>query len=390
MIDSVSPQGDQVVFEYLSRVSDAGMRVLTPERRLHLIAGLRRAIDEARRKERAESADAVRRLLKRFGDPIAIVDVAAGRPSSARPRTPRPPRPASTGSPSTVASPASALPRAPRMPTSATTPPEPTGPVTPAPPSPAGPAARSARGRVRQPQQPHPEGSPPRPAAVRGPGVVSPGSTPPPGPPLPPITKLRAFDPDKVRFWAKGQMNTGSRLDLLALFVLGVASLLLPILGFIGGAVMVHQTKAYKGQDELVAFAAIPTLGFVLAIALQWPNDPSFTETMTALADALARATALGGVVGAGYLWTRQGRRAPPGTTLVRRPSAFGQVGTPPQPGQRSPQPQLGQQSAPRQPGQQGAPRQPGRSGPLGQSGSRRQSGETGTLGQWFPPRPPR
>jgi len=185
-------------------------------------------------------------------------------------------------------------------------------------------------------------------------------------------------------------MNTGTRLDLLALFVLGVASLALPILGFIGGSVMVHQTKAYKTEDELLAFAAIPTLAFVLVIALHWPNDPSFTETMAALADALASATAIGGVVGAAFLWTRQGLRTPPGTTLVGRPGAPAEPGTPPQPGQRGApgQPrQPGQQSAPRRPGQSAAPRQPRLTDLLGPRSRRRQSSETGTLGQWVPPR---
>ena len=100
-----------------------------------------------------------------------------------------------------------------------------------------------------------------------------------------------------MRFWAKGQVNSGTRLDLFSLFILGVASVVLPILGFIGGAVMVHQTKAYKTEDELVALAAIPVLAFVFVIAVRWPNDPTFAETMAALADALATATAIGGVL---------------------------------------------------------------------------------------------
>jgi hypothetical protein len=201
-----------------------------------------------------------------------------------------------------------------------------------------------------------------------------------------------------VRFWAKGQMNTGTRIDLLSLFVLGVASVLLPIIGFIGGAVMVHQTKAYKTEDELVAFAAIPVLGFVLMLALRWPNDPNFSETMTSLADALAGATSIGGVVGASYLWSRQGQRAAAEATARRgtQPAAAssaqaGQPGQQRQPGQPA-QPGHPAAARPDGPRPSGRP-QPSRlpsTGASGTSGSPRQPGQSSALNQWFPPRRPR
>ena len=180
-------------------------------------------------------------------------------------------------------------------------------------------------------------------------------------------------------------MNAGTRLDLLSLFILGVASLLLPILGFIGGAVMVHQTKAYKTQDELVALAAIPTLAFVLVIALRWPNDPSFTETMAALADALHRRRPSGVLSAPATLVAarpaadgRDEGGQPGGAAASRAAGAVGTTGEP----RPAPQPSAHQRPSPqRHPRSRAAPA-------VGLSP--RRSGVSGTLGQWFPPRPPR
>ena len=134
------------------------------------------------------------------------------------------------------------------------------------------------------PQQPHAEGTSARtsqPLVTDGHG--EPGSAPRPGgPPLPLITKRRAFDPDSFRFWAKGQMDSGTRLDLLSLFILAVASLLLPIIGFIGGAGDGAPDQGIQDRRRAGGVAAIPVLGFVLMIALRWPNDPTFSQTMTA------------------------------------------------------------------------------------------------------------
>lgn len=392
----MSEQGDQVIYEYLSRVSDAGMQVLAPERRVQLVAGLRKSIDEARRRERADSADAVRRLLKRFGDPNAIVNVAAGRSSEAsQPRAPRMPGagarpPAGSGPPPL---------RGPKMPTASSVPPvSAQAPASPphgsgVPPSGGSSASRRA-GRPRRPQQPHagapaPSTTTTAPAKPTGAAVNRPG-----GPPLPPLTQLRRWDPDSVRFWAKGQVNSGTRLDLLSLFILGVASVVLPILGFIGGAVMVHQTKAYKTEDELVALAAIPVLAFVFVIAVRWPDDPTFTETMAALADALATATAIGGVLGAGFLWSRQGRRAAAeARKATLTPSARPAQAAQPQPAQQRPaqppRPQPGPTVQPAAERPPASPRPPA-PGSRRQPGLPRRSGVSGTLGQWFPPRPPR
>jgi hypothetical protein len=397
----VSAQGDQVIYEYLSRVSDAGMQVLAPERRVQLVAGLRKSIDEARRRERADSADAVRRLLKRFGDPNAIVNVAAGRSSGAsQPRAPRMPGagarpPAGSGPPPL---------RGPKMPTASSVPPV-SAQAPAAPPHGSGVAgsggssASRRAGRPRRPQQPHAAGAPApstTTASAKGTGTAA---NRPGGPPLPPLTQLRRWDPDSVRFWAKGQVNSGTRLDLLSLFILGVASVVLPILGFIGGAVMVHQTKAYKTEDELVALAAIPVLAFVFVIAVRWPNDPTFAETMAALADALATATAIGGVLGAGFLWSRQGQRAAAEAKKAAlmppaRPAQAAQAGQaaqgaqqrPAQPPRPQPRPTVQPSSAERPPA---SPRSPAPSSRR-QSGSPRRSGVSGTLSQWFPPRPPR
>jgi hypothetical protein len=184
-------------------------------------------------------------------------------------------------------------------------------------------------------------------------------------------------------------MNTGSRLDLLSLFILAVASLLLPILGFLGGAVLVHQTKAYKSQDELVALAAIPVFAFVFVMAVEWPDDPSFSETMTALADTLATATAFGGVIGAAYLWSRQGQRAAAARMAEQRAQP-----------RRPQQPQAAQRaqaapSAPKRPAPtvQPAGERPPDQRPTGiprSPRSPRPPAESGTLSQWFPPRRPR
>jgi hypothetical protein len=197
-------------------------------------------------------------------------------------------------------------------------------------------------------------------------------------------------------------VNSGTRLDLLSLFILGVASVVLPILGFIGGAVMVHQTKAYKTEDELVALAAIPVLAFVFVIAVRWPNDPTFAETMAALADALATATAIGGVLGAGFLWSRQGQRAAaeakkaalmpparpaqPAQPAQRAQAAQGAQQRPAQPPRSQPRPTVQPSSAERPPASSRSPAP----GSRRQSGSPRRSGVSGTLAQWFPPRPPR
>lgn len=206
---------------------------------------------------------------------------------------------------------------------------------------------------------------------------------------------MRRWDPDSVRFWAKGQVNSGTRLDLLSLFILGVASVVLPILGFIGGAVMVHQTKAYKTEDELVALAAIPVLAFVFVIAVRWPNDPTFAETMAALADALATATAIGGVLGAGFLWSRQGQRAAAEAkkAALMPPARPAQAAQPAQPAQQRPaqppRPQPGPTVQPAAERPPASPRSPA-PGSRRQPGLPRRSGVSGTLGQWFPPRPPR
>jgi hypothetical protein len=193
-------------------------------------------------------------------------------------------------------------------------------------------------------------------------------------------------------------VNSGTRLDLFSLFILGVASVVLPILGFIGGAVMVHQTKAYKTEDELVALAAIPVLAFVFVIAVRWPNDPTFAETMAALADALATATAIGGVLGAGFLWSRQGQRAAAEAKKAAlmppaRPAQGAQGAQAAQPAQQRPaQPPRPQPRPTVQPAAERPPASSRSPAPSSrrQSGSPRRSGVSGTLGQWFPPRPPR
>jgi hypothetical protein len=69
----VSIQGDQVVYDYLSRVGDIAHGKLSPARRATLVAELRAKIESERTQVGAEEPDQVRLLLQRLGEPEAVV-----------------------------------------------------------------------------------------------------------------------------------------------------------------------------------------------------------------------------------------------------------------------------------------------------------------------------
>jgi hypothetical protein len=69
----VSIQGDQVVYDYLSRVGDIAHGKLTPSRRATLVAELRARIESERQQTGAEEPEQVRLLLQRLGEPEAVV-----------------------------------------------------------------------------------------------------------------------------------------------------------------------------------------------------------------------------------------------------------------------------------------------------------------------------
>lgn len=83
----MSIQGDQVVYDYLSRVGDLAQGKVLPARRATLVADLRARIEKEREKVGAGEPDAVRVLLGRLGEPEAIV-AAELRRSAASPGAP--------------------------------------------------------------------------------------------------------------------------------------------------------------------------------------------------------------------------------------------------------------------------------------------------------------
>ena len=69
----MSIQGDQVIYDYLSRVGDLAHGKLAPPHRARMVAELRAKIETERAQTGAQDPDQVRDLLQRMGDPEAIV-----------------------------------------------------------------------------------------------------------------------------------------------------------------------------------------------------------------------------------------------------------------------------------------------------------------------------
>jgi hypothetical protein len=69
----MSVQADQLLFRYLSRVGDLAQGVLSPARRVQLVAGLRARIEQDRLRLGIADADSMRRLLDSYGKPEVLV-----------------------------------------------------------------------------------------------------------------------------------------------------------------------------------------------------------------------------------------------------------------------------------------------------------------------------
>lgn len=72
----MTERAEQLVLEYLAKASDAAQQYLLPTRRTAYVAELRGRIDAARAKGkgRGDDDERVRRVLRRFGDPVALVE----------------------------------------------------------------------------------------------------------------------------------------------------------------------------------------------------------------------------------------------------------------------------------------------------------------------------
>lgn len=69
----MSVQADQLLFRYLSRVGDLAQGVLSPARRVQLVAGLRARIEQDRLRLGIADAASMRRLLDAYGTPEVVV-----------------------------------------------------------------------------------------------------------------------------------------------------------------------------------------------------------------------------------------------------------------------------------------------------------------------------
>ncbi|WP_419995957.1 hypothetical protein [Streptomyces boninensis] len=94
----VGIESDQLVYDYLSKVGDiAQQRALSSAQRMRLVTELRANIDRVRAAEGAQSADQVKRILKRFGSPGSVVDAIAEDPSVGVPDVAAQPQPSGRG-----------------------------------------------------------------------------------------------------------------------------------------------------------------------------------------------------------------------------------------------------------------------------------------------------
>ncbi|PSK99670.1 hypothetical protein CLV63_103397 [Murinocardiopsis flavida] len=69
----MTERAEQLVLEYLAKASDAAQQYLLPTRRTAYVADLRDRIDAARAKGKGDDDARVRQVLRRFGDPVALV-----------------------------------------------------------------------------------------------------------------------------------------------------------------------------------------------------------------------------------------------------------------------------------------------------------------------------
>ncbi|NGN64842.1 hypothetical protein G5C51_13170 [Streptomyces sp. A7024] len=91
-------ESDQLVYDYLSKVGDiAQQRALSSAQRMRLVTELRANIDRVRAAEDAQTADQVKRILKRFGTPGSVVDSVAEDPGRGAPEVAPEPQTAGRG-----------------------------------------------------------------------------------------------------------------------------------------------------------------------------------------------------------------------------------------------------------------------------------------------------
>jgi hypothetical protein len=281
----MSIEGDQVVYDYLSRVGDFAHGKLTPARRATLVAELRQRIEAERADTGADGPDEVRLLLQRVGDPDAVVAEELRRsPEHAVRRAERRP-PALPGSPAASTEATTVLPSltSPGPPTEArrreempwwraTEEPEAqtsTGPPTPRTPGPdVGPATGPATGPVAEPG-PEPVARPvARPAP---PGPAGGGS----GIRVVPVdgdgTVDRAADEARRPLAGMtGVLGKGNKRELLAILVILAGglwpSLILVIIGF----VIAVSSRVWPQGDKRFATLGVPVITAVTLAVMLW------------------------------------------------------------------------------------------------------------------------
>jgi hypothetical protein len=312
----MSIQGDQVVYDYLSRVGDLAHGKLTPVRRAAMVAELRQRIEAEREQTGAQEPDQVRGLLQRLGDPASVVaeELRRSPEHAVRPldrpgpstgsaaengaeATQRIARPAGTGSPAAGGGDPAAADeerpwwRALEEAKAAETPPAPPTPTRSAfqaaaaaggpaadpvmePPRPGERASdrlramRERAARAAEPSPPTAPAPPGRSEPPRPPGepqvVVRPAS----GEPEPP--SAGRLTPSSPLAGMVSNLGQGYRRELLAVAVLFLGGVIPSLIVLIVGYVIALSSKVWAQSEKRFAAFAVPAISGITLAVLLW------------------------------------------------------------------------------------------------------------------------
>lgn len=309
----MSEQAEQLVLDYLRQVGDAAYLSLRADERLDFLRRLRGRIDEMRASAGATEPEQVRKVLKRFGDPGALVTREQQRLRYERSQDETVGQPGGPGSPNRTD--AGATTAAASATSRADEPPD-EGPITEPIPvvregqsgKAGGKAAAQAGGKDQQGSRRQQGGSQPRPGPPNtpqarprhsGPPVYEPRSPRQAGQEVPSaVSRMFDYLPPEAR-----RSLRGGALEAAGLLLVGLGGALAPLPLWFVGALLVGLAPGWAAKDKLVGLLAPVVLVFAGAgvfAGLRLPGEvQAYPQALQSYGWTLFR---IGAVIGAAYL----------------------------------------------------------------------------------------